>query len=242
MAAVNETNPPSNTGLLFRWIPWTIAAVLGVALGVIWLRLHLVTEKSRLLDERNRLVQTKTEMQLSEFKSEQMDYVGQLEAANARLSRENTRFIREADMWREEMDSQKVKLLALDHTVSEQAAKLGLLLDSATSVAQLADPKGETSANGRVFWHTGTKKGLLVVANLDPVLKGKGRSLTLWTFCGNKPSVATALFWTDLKGSAACPITIPGDVACADKFAVTVEQTDTELFDAPKGPVVLLGK
>jgi anti-sigma-K factor RskA len=226
----------------FRWIPWTLVAVLCVALGITWLRLHLVSEKNRLLDERNQLVQKKTETQLTELKGEQADYVARLEAANERLNKENTRFIREADMWREEMDSQKIKLLALDHAVTEQSARLELLLDPATAIVPLAEPKGETRASGRVFWHGGTKKGLVAVFHLDPVLKGKGQSLMLWTFCGNKPPAATALFWTDVKGQGLVPITIPADLTCVDKFAVTVEATDSEWFAAPKGPIVLLGK
>src|SRR6185503_21015837 len=100
----------------------------------------------------------------------------------------------------QKIDTQNVKFASLEQKVSEQEAFLELMKDPAISVANLADPKGGKST-AKVYWHSVTKKGMVVVSNLQAVPKGKGTSLELWTFCGDKPPVATKLFWTEDRKS-----------------------------------------
>jgi anti-sigma-K factor RskA len=130
----------------------------------------------------------------------------------------------------------------LENTVNEQQQRLALVMDPAIRVATLADPKAASKAAAKVYWQEATKSGLIVVSNVEPVLKGQGKSLELWAICGDKPPAPAGIFWTDASGHGSREVKLMGDLACVDKFAVSVEATDNVPLPSPKGSIVLVGQ
>ncbi len=187
-----------------------------------------------------------------------------LQTANAQLVKEREQLLQAANELRRQLETQRVQVAALEKQageqtdavtrghaqiaalearISEKTDALNLLMDPDLRVSQLAnpDPKKQSPAVGRVYWHTGKKEGWIVVSNLEPVRKGSGKSLELWALCKGKPTAGT-VFWTDDTGRGIFPIKLAGEPACLEAFAVTVEPTDAEPLPAPTGPIVLLGK
>jgi anti-sigma-K factor RskA len=113
-------------------------------------------------------------------------------------------------------------------------------MDPAIRVAPLADPKAETKAVAKVYWHDARKTGLMVFSNLAPVQQDRGKCLELWAICGNQPPVAAGIGWTDASGHGVLEVKLAKDIACIDKFAVTVERAGG--VPAPEGAVVLIGQ
>ncbi len=103
----------------------------------------------------------------------------------------------------------------------------------------MTDPKGETKSIARVYWHDAKKTGLIVASNLQPVIQGEGKCLELWVICGTEAPVPAGIGWTDATGHAVLEIKPGKEVACADKFAVTVEPAGG--LPMPTGPMVLIG-
>ncbi len=177
-----------------------------------------------------------------------------LKATNAKLAADKIELLRVTDELRQQAARQDAQVTSLqtqlsDHDalvatlqkqLSEQNARLGLLMDPAIRLAQLADPKNGSKATARVYWQDATKQGMIIVSNLQPILEGEGKDLELWALCGNLPPVPAGLFWTDSTGHGVMEIRLSKELACADKFAVTIEPEGG--VQAPTGPVVLVGQ
>lgn len=174
-----------------------------------------------------------------------------LKATNGKLAADKIELLRVTDELRQQVARQDAQVTFLQTQVSDHDAlvaslqkqlgdqneRLGLLLDPAIRLAQLADPKNTTKATGRVYWQDAAKQGLIVVSNLQPTLEGEGKDLELWALCGTQPPVPAGLFWTDATGHGVMEIKLSSESACADKFAVTIEPEGG--VQAPTGPVVL---
>lgn len=203
--------------------------------------------------------------QLRAANKQQQQDVDALKAANGRLTAEKDILLRTTNELRLQLETQRTQvasltkqigeqgdalgrgnqqIAALEARITEKADALSLLTDPAIQITPLAnpDPKKKSPAVGHMYWHSGRKEGWIVVSNLDPVPKGSGKSLELWVICGKEPAIAARVFWTDETGSGAFPVKLTGDVACVDKFAVTVEPTDEAPLPVPTGPMVLLSK
>jgi anti-sigma-K factor RskA len=196
--------------------------------------------------------------------TQQSQEIDTLKNANARLASEKDELLRAVADLKRQIESERVEVASLEKQLHEQGSAatrasqqiaaletrlteksetVNLLMDPVLRVAQLAaDPKQKSPATGRIYWHAARKEGWIIVKNLDPVPKGSGKSLELWTFCGKQPPVAARVFWTDDSGSGAFPIKLAGDVECVDKFAITLEPTDEVPSPVPTGPIVLAGK
>jgi anti-sigma-K factor RskA len=177
--------------------------------------------------------------QLRTQNAEQKQDIEALQAVNNRLTAEKAELQRIADELRQKLDRGDAQVAALEKKLTEQAASLELVMDPAIRVAQMTDPKGQTKAIAKVYWHDVKKTGLVVVSNLDPVVQGKGKCLELWTICGTEKPVAAGIGWTDASGHGILQIKLEKPIACADKFAVSVERAGG--VPAPEGPIVLLG-
>jgi anti-sigma-K factor RskA len=132
-----------------------------------------------------------------------------------------------------------LQVAALEKQVGQQSASLDLVMDPAVRVSQMTDPSGATKGAAKVYWHDTKKTGLVVVSNLQAVIKGQGKDLELWAFCGDKPPVPAGLFWTDATGHGVAEIKLVKELACVSKFAVTIEPAGG--VQVATGPVVLLG-
>jgi anti-sigma-K factor RskA len=177
-----------------------------------------------------------------------------LKATNGKLAADKIELLRVTDELRQQVARQDAQVTSLqtqlsDHDalvaslqkqLGEQNERLGLLMDPAIRLAQLADPKNGTKATARVYWQDATKQGLIIVSNLQPILEGEGKDLELWALCGDQPPVPGGLFWTDATGHGVMEIKLSKESACADKFAVTIEPEGG--VQAPTGPVVLVGQ
>lgn len=220
------------------------------------LALRLTTQAREFLDQ-SELWKARTDKQQRDIES--------LQTTNMQLVKEREQLLQAANELRQQLEAQRVQVAALEKQTGEQADAvtrghaqiaaleariaektdaLDLLMDPAIRVSQLAnpDPKKGSPATGRVFWHSGRKEGWIVVANLEPVRKGSGKSLELWGICGKDKPMPGTVFWTDESGRGAFPIKLTGEPACLDKFAVTIEPTDAEPLPAPTGTMVLLSK
>jgi anti-sigma-K factor RskA len=114
------------------------------------------------------------------------------------------------------------------------------LTDPAIRIAPLTDPKGETKATAKVYWQSEKKTGLMVVSSLTPVVEGQGKCLEIWAICGSEPPVPAGIGWTDESGSGNLRVKLAKDIACIDKFAVTVENTGG--VSTPEGSIILIGQ
>jgi len=245
IGAVNSTVSSPSNSVLFRWVPWIAVAALCAMLLVVSLQLRSLPARYRALiaDLQGEMKQLRTQMKdLFAINEQQEREIEAFRQVNAKLTKENAEWIRLTEYLKQEIGNQNVKSAQSQERFAEQTALIELIEDPTINVATLADPSNKTRACARVYWHGATKKGVVVVANLAPVLKGNGASLELWTFCGKSPAAPTKLFWTDPAGQGAYPIEVPGHLTCVDKFTVTLEATDDELLPVPKGAVVLASK
>ena len=163
-----------------------------------------------------------------------------LRATNREMTDEKDALRRAAEEMRQQIERQSLQTAALQRRIDEQTASLDLVMDPAIRVAPLADPKGETRAVAKVYWHGTRKTGLMVFSNLVPVRQDQGKCLELWAICGNQPPVAAGIGWTDDSGHGVLEVKLAKDVACIDKFAVTVERAGG--VPAPEGSVILIGQ
>ena len=161
-------------------------------------------------------------------------------AANKELDAQKNQLQQAADRIREQLEQQILQATALQKKFDDQTASLDLLMDPAIRVAPLTDPKGEGKALAKVYWHGTRKTGLMVVSNLTPVVQGQGKCLELWAICGNEPPVRAGIGWTDETGRGNFLVRLAKDIACIDKFAVTVEANGG--VATPEGSIILIGQ
>ena len=172
--------------------------------------------------------------------AEQQQSLKTLRAANAELNAEKVHLQRAADRMREQLEQQILQTASLLKKANEQTASFELLTDPAIRIAPLTDPKGEAKATAKVYWQSEKKTGLLVVSNLTPVVEGQGKCLEIWAICGSEPPVPAGIGWTDESGSGNLRVKLAKEIACIDKFAVTVENTGG--VSTPEGSIILIGQ
>lgn len=172
--------------------------------------------------------------------AEQQQSLKTLRAAHTELNAEKVQLQRAADRMREQLEQQILQTAALLKKANEQTASLELLTDPAIRIAPLTDPKGEAKAAAKVYWQSEKKTGLMVVSNLTPVVEGRGKCLEIWAICGSEPPVPAGIGWTDESGSGNLRVKLAKDIACIDKFAVTVENTGG--VSTPEGSIILIGQ
>jgi anti-sigma-K factor RskA len=247
--------------LIVRLVPWAAAAVLAVVVVNLSGELRDVTHQLQTTtDSYNNLLGKSKDQQGSladlgsRLEAQNRDFGEKLErlrtrnieqqhdldamrAANKQLSDEKDGLLRAADRMREQIDQQNLQTAVLQKKMDEETSSLDLFMDPATRVMALVDPKGESKAVAKVYWNGGRKTGCMVVSNCTPVQQGQGKCLELWAVCGNGPPVAAGIGWTDNSGHAAFPVKLAKDVACIDKFLVTVERAGG--VPAPEGTPVL---
>jgi anti-sigma-K factor RskA len=250
--------------LIVRLVPWAAAAVLAVVLMNLNTQLQIVTHQLQGTTEAyNSLIATNRQQQggLTDLNSrlaaqgkefgekmdqlrtkniEQQHDLDALRAANKQLSDEKDGLLRAADRMREQLEQENLQTVALQKKMDEETSSLDMFMDPTTRVVPLADPKGESKALARVYWCSGRKAGCMVVSNCSPVQQGQGKCLELWAICGSEPPVAAGIGWTDASGHAVFPVKLAKDMACIDKFAVTVERTGG--VPAPEGSPILIGQ
>ena len=163
-----------------------------------------------------------------------------LGAANRELDVEKAQLQRAADRMRQQLEQQIQQTASLQKRVNEQTTSLDLLMDPAIRIAPLADPKGEAKGTAKVYWQSEKKTGLMAVSNLTPVLEGRGKCLEIWAICGTEPPVPAGIGWTDESGHGSLRVNLVKDIACIDKFAVTVENTGG--VAVPEGQIILIGQ
>jgi anti-sigma-K factor RskA len=163
-----------------------------------------------------------------------------LGAANKELDSEKVQLQHAADRMREQLEQQIQQTTLLLKKVNEQTFSLDLLMDPTIRIAPLVDPKGEAKATAKVYWQGEKKTGLMVVSNLTPVLEGQGKCLEIWAICGTEPPVPAGIGWTDETGHGNFRVKLAKDIACIDKFAVTVEKTGG--VPVPEGSIILIGQ
>jgi hypothetical protein len=171
---------------------------------------------------------------------EQQQSLKTLRAANAELNTEKVQLQRAADRMREQLEQQILQTASLLKKANEQTTSLELLTDPAIRIAPLTDPKGEAKATAKVYWQSVKKTGLMVVSNLTPVVEGRGKCLEIWAICGSEAPVPAGIGWTDESGRGNLRVKLVKDIACIDKFAVTVENTGG--VSAPEGSIILIGQ
>jgi anti-sigma-K factor RskA len=248
-AAVAERPERENPGigaLVFRFIPWAATAVFAVMLisanSQIRTRERLLQlmMSSHSEQQSNLAAQTNELKQLRAGNEERQRELETLRTANREVADERDSLRRAAEEMRQQIERQTLQTAGLQKKVDEQAVTLDLVMDPAIRVAPLADPKGETKATAKVYWHDARKTGLMVFSNLVPVPQDQGKCLELWAICGNQPPVAAGIGWTDDSGHGVLEVKLAKDIACIDKFAVTVERGGGA--PAPEGLVVLIGQ
>jgi hypothetical protein len=163
-----------------------------------------------------------------------------LAATNKELDAEKSQLQHAAERMREQLEQQIQQTALLLKKVNEQTTSLDLLMDPAIRVAPLADPKGEAKGTAKIYWQGEKKTGLMVVSNLTPVIEGQGKCLEIWAICGTEPPVPAGIGWTDDSGHGNLRVKLAKDIACVDKFAVTIEKTGG--VAAPEGSIILIGQ
>jgi anti-sigma-K factor RskA len=171
---------------------------------------------------------------------EQQQNLKTLGAANRELDVEKAQLQRAADRMREQLEQQIQQTAALQKKTNDQAVSLDLLTDPTIRIAPLVDPKGEAKGTAKVYWQGERKTGLITVSNLTPVLEGQGKCLEIWAICGTEPPVPAGIGWTDQSGHGNLRVKLAKDIACIDKFAVTVENTGG--VAVPEGQIILIGQ
>ncbi len=263
--AVRTKQPGFNLGaLIVRLVPWAAAAALAVVLMNLNTQLQIVTRQLQgTTDSYNNLLakdkeqqgglaelNSRLEAQSKEFNEkadqrrtkniEQQHDLDALRAANKQLADEKDGLLRAADRMREQLEQQNLQTAALQKKMDEETSSLDLFMDPSTRMAPLVDPKGESKAVAKVYWNGGRKAGFLVVSNCSPVQQSQGKCLELWAICGSEPPVAAGIGWTDDSGHGEFRVKLAKDMACIDKFAVTVERAGG--VPAPEGSIVLAGQ
>jgi len=269
-APVVERREREGTGfatLVFRFIPWTAAAVLGVLLYSAYGQLQMVTnqlksvtssyndllgkshaQEGTLTQQQGSLAdltarveaQTKKLEQFQVTDKQQQHDLETLRTANRELADEKDKLLQAADQMRQQLERETVQTAALQKKVDEQTSALDLVMDPAIRVASLGDPKGETKGIGRAYWQSIKKTGLVVISNIAPVAQSQGKCLELWAICGNEPPVAAGIGWTDDSGHGILQVKLTKDITCIDKFAVTVERAGG--VPTPEGAIILIGQ
>jgi anti-sigma-K factor RskA len=171
---------------------------------------------------------------------EQQHDLEALLAANKQLSDEKDGLLRAADRMREQLEQQNLQTTALQKKMDEQTSSLDLFMDPSTRVTPLVDPKGGSKAVAKVYWNRGRKTGCMVISNFSPVQQSQGKCLELWAICGSELPVAAGIGWTDDSGHGVFQVKLAKDMACIDKFTVTVERAGG--VPAPEGSIVLVGQ
>jgi anti-sigma-K factor RskA len=171
---------------------------------------------------------------------EQQQNLKTLGAANKQLDAEKTQLQHAADRMREQLEQQIQQTGLLLKKVNEQTASLDLLMDPGIRIAPLVDPKGEAKGTAKIYWQSEKKTGLMVVSNLVPVIEGRGKCLEIWAICGTEPPVPAGVGWTDESGHGNLRVKLARDIACIDKFAVTIEKTGG--VSSPEGSIILIGQ
>ncbi len=214
--ALAPREPLDLAAWLMRWVPW--AATAALALLVVYLSNQLSERQSALVALRDRL------------EAQQQD-IESLQAANARLTTDKAELMRVANELREKLDRQDLRVASLDRSLS-------LLMDPAIRVAPMTDPKRETKAVAKVYWHDTKQTGLVVASHLPAVIQGEGKCLELWAIQAGQAPVPAGIFWTDQTGHGVGEIKLDRPLASIDKFAVTIEPAGG--VPAPTVPMVLL--
>jgi anti-sigma-K factor RskA len=179
--------------------------------------------------------------QLTAANNQQQRDMEALRAANRELTEDKDAVTRAADQMREQLEKQTLQTAALQKRIDEQTGTVDFLMDPAIRVMPLLpDPKAQTKAVAKVYWNGAKKAGIMVVSNLAPVAQGRGKCLELWAICGTEPPVPAGIGWTDDSGSGRLQIKLSKDMACVDKFAVTVERSGG--VPAPEGSIILVGQ
>jgi anti-sigma-K factor RskA len=241
-----EREGPGLGALVFRFIPWAAAVVLAVMLisanNQIHSREHVLQSMTSSYNEQqdNVATQTKELSQLRTSNEGLQHDLTTLHAATRELTDERDALRRTAEEMRQQIERQALQTVALQKKVDEHAASLDLVMDPTIRVAPLADPKGETRAVAKVYWHSTRKTGRMVFANLVPVPQHQGKCLELWAICSNQPPVAAGIGWTDDSGGGVLEVKLAKDIACIDQFTVTVERAGG--VSAPEGSVILTGQ
>ncbi len=253
--------------LILRFVPWTAAAVLGVLLFSANGQLRVVTgqlesmtgaynellgkshaQEGTLTQQQGSLANltTRVETQAKELdqlrvrNNEQQHDLETLRAANRERTDEKDKLLQAADQMRQQLERETVQTAALQKKVDEQNGVLDLVMDPAIRVASLGDPKGETKGVGKAYWQSVKKTGLVVVSNIAPIAQSQGKCLEVWAICGNEPPVAAGIGWTDDSGHGILQVKLTKDIACIDKFAVTVERAGG--VPTPEGSIILIGQ
>ncbi len=235
--------------LMVRWIPWAATAAACVLLLVTSrryqdalarysnLEAQSVQQRQEISDLNERVsdqaMQLKQAGNLAAENDVQRRELESLRSANAQLANDKAELMRVTDDLRQKLEKQNVLVASVEQ-------RLSVLTDPAIRVGQMTHPKKETPAVARVYWNDTKKTGYVFASNLAPVVKGGDKCLELWVICGNEAPVPAGIGWTDDAGHGAIEIKLAKQVACADKFAVTVEPTGG--VSAPTGPMVLLGQ
>jgi anti-sigma-K factor RskA len=260
--AARAKQPSFSVGaLIVRIVPWAAAAVLALVLMNLNTQLQMATRQRQettdayndllakdkqqqggLADLGGRLEAQRKELsdkidQLHTKNLEQQHDLDALRAANRQLADERDGLLKASDRMREQVEQQNLQTAALQKKMDEQTSSLDLFMDPSTRVTPLVDPKGESKAVAKVYWNGRRKTGCMVVSNCTPVQQSQGKCLELWAICGNEPPVAAGIGWTDDSGHAAFPVKLAKDMACVDKFVVTVERSGG--VPAPEGAPIL---
>jgi anti-sigma-K factor RskA len=178
--------------------------------------------------------------QLHAANEAQQHDIDTLRAANKGLEDEKDSVLRAADQMRQQLEKQTLQTAALQRKIDGQTDSLDLMMDPATRVASLVDPKAESKAVARVYWQNVKKAGFMVVSNLAPVAQTQGKCLELWAICGDAPPVPAGIGWTDDTGHGVLQVKLAKEMSCIDKFAVTVERNGGA--PAPEGSIILAGQ
>lgn len=262
-----EREGSNPVALIFRFIPWAAAAVLAIFLFSAYGQIREITHQLQSMtssyndlvgknnDQQGSLADVTTRLgaqikETKEFKDEmdrllaktgeQQRDLESLRTANKKLTDEKDALVRAADQMREQLERQTLQSAALQKKITEQADSFDLVMDPATRVAPLVDPKAQTKAVAKVYWQGAKKTGFMVVSNLVPVAPDQGKCLELWAICGTEPPVAAGIGWTDDSGHGMMQVKLAKDMTCIDKFAVTVERAGGA--PAPEGSIILIGQ
>ena len=163
-----------------------------------------------------------------------------LKATNLKLAADKIELLHVADELRKQSAQKDAQLITLQKQVGDQHAQLEQFASREIRLMQLADPKGETKVIGTVYWQDAKKQGMIIVSRLEPVVEGQGKALELWAICGSEPPVPAGVFWTDAAGRGEMEIKLSVEMACLDKFAVSIEPSGGS--SSPTGPIVLIGQ
>jgi anti-sigma-K factor RskA len=266
-AARREREGSGFGALVLRFIPWTAVVVLVVLLFSAYGQLRVVTnqlqsmtssyndllskshaQEGTLTQQQGNLAnltarvetQAKELDQLRARNNEQQHDLETLRATNRELTDEKDKLLQAADQMRQQLERETVQTAALQKKADEQTTELDLMMDPAIRVVSMGDPKGETKAVAKAYWQSVRKTGLVVVSNIAPVLQSQGKCLELWAICGNAPPIAAGIGWTDDSGHGMLQVKLTKDIACIDKFAVTVERAGG--VPTPEGSIILIGQ